>query len=103
MLPDRKISLTKRTEERLKRIKQLTKQNINQLANEMFFSSMENAHKFQLGKLPKIEMGEIKLDKATWLGECQTAAEILLRDLYPTATKEELAILWALHIDSVVE
>ena len=42
MLPDRKIALTKKAEDRLKRIKQSSGESINQLASERFFLSLEN-------------------------------------------------------------
>ncbi|MCD1652050.1 DndE family protein [Halomonas meridiana] len=102
MLPDRKIALTRKSEDRFKRIKQSTGQSVNQQANEKYFSSLENGYKVNLIQIDKPDMGDIKLEKATWLGECQKIVELTLKDLYPTATNEEAALLWALHVESQV-
>lgn len=100
MLPNRKISLTKKAEEHLKRARQSTGQGVNQLANEKYFLSIEKDAIFSTTKLEKPAMGDIKLDKFAWLGDCKTAVELSLRQLYPTASEEEAALLWALHIES---
>ncbi|WP_433924552.1 DndE family protein [Vreelandella sp. 21] len=102
MLPDRKISLTKKAEERLKRIKQSTGQSVNQLANEKFFLSLETNAKFDVRNSEKPTMGDIKLEKSTWLGECQTLVEVSLKNLYPSANEDDAALLWALHIESTI-
>ncbi|PJX12559.1 DNA sulfur modification protein DndE [Halomonas sp. 141] len=100
MLTDRKFSLTKKTEDRLKRAKQASGQSINQLANENFFLSLEKNFKVRLENLERPTMGTIKLDKSTWLGECQVVVEVALKNLYPSASPDEAAILWALHVES---
>lgn len=100
MLPDKKISLTKKAEDKLKRIKQATGQGVNQLANERFFISLEKGVNLSSREKERPVMGDIKLDKSAWLGDCQAAVETSLKELYPSATEEESAILWALHIES---
>lgn len=100
MLPDRKISLTKKAEDRLKRIRQVTGQGVNQLANERFFLSLESKTRFDIKTYEKPTMGDIKLEKSSWLGECQTLVEISLANIYPNTTEDEAALLWALHIES---
>ncbi len=100
MLPDRKIALTKKAEDRLKRIKQSSGESINQLASEKFFLSLENNIILNLKDLERPAMGIIKLDKAVWLGECQALVEVALKNLYPSASPDEAALLWALHIEN---
>lgn len=102
MLPDRKISLTKKAEERLKRIKQASGLGVNHLANEKFFASVESNIKFNIETYEKPPMGVIKLEKSAWLGECQIMVEVVLKHLYPSANEDEAALLWALHIESSI-
>ncbi|MBH8581095.1 DndE family protein [Bisbaumannia pacifica] len=100
MLPDKKISLTKKAEDKLKRIKQTTGENVNQLANERFFTSLEKGVILSNREKERPAMGDIKLEKSAWLGDCQSVVEAALKRLYPNVTKDEAAILWALHIES---
>lgn len=97
MLPNR-FSLDRQTEEKLKREKQRTGISPNVMARELFFISIESQKKFE--DADHIEPGSMTLDKAVWLGECQTAIERILENMYPGKTPEVYAKLWALHISS---
>ena len=97
MLPNR-FSLEKATEEKLKREKQRTGIPPNVMARELFFISLENGKKFE--NTNQIETGSMSLEKAVWLGDCQTVIESILKNLYPERTPEEYSKLWALHVSS---
>jgi len=97
MLPKR-FALTRNAEEKLKREKLRAGISPNILARELFFKSIEKNKKIEMPE--KIDLGTMLLDKAVWLGDCQTVIEHWLNNSYPKKTAEEHAYLWALHVDS---
>lgn len=99
MLPNR-FSLTKQTEEKLKRQKLRTGTPPNILARELFFRSIEYG---AIQDTPEdFQAGQMNLEKSVWLGELEKATEITLKNIYGNIDKNEAAKKWALHVQQAV-
>lgn len=95
MLPNR-MNLSKKTEERLRRLKQNTGINPNISARLAFFRSYEKGFTYKNTAI-KLD-GGLTLDKITWLGETGIFIELLLKEKYPNLEGKELAKAWAAHV-----
>ncbi len=89
--------LNKAVEDELKRQKEQTGITPNVAARIAFFKSIEAG--FVYDKSQQVQLnGNLKLDKATWLGMTQLVTELLLKQRYPDFTDKELLTAWAWHI-----
>lgn len=79
MLPNR-MSLTRSTEEQLKKLKGYTGITPNVSARIAFFRSIESNFRYQ-GQEAKLD-GTLVLDKYTWLGETGEVTELMLKMYY---------------------
>lgn len=95
MLPNR-MSLPKKTEDRLRRIKQYTGISPNIFSRIAFFRSIESGYLYQNERIALD--GPLVLDKVTWLGETMEIAELLLAEHYPELEAPELREAWAAHV-----
>lgn len=95
MLPKR-FSLSKNTEEKLKREKAKTGVSPNVLARELFFKSIETGPILEAGQ--DFKAGQMALEKSVWLGDLETITEEILKQLYGNIEKDEAAKKWALHV-----
>ena len=96
MLPNR-MTLSKQTEERLRRLKQYTGINPNVSARIAFFRSYENGFAFTNDKI-KLD-GSMTLDKVTWLGDTLYFVESLLKGRYPNLQRKGMTNAWAAHVE----
>ena len=99
MLPNR-MNLPKRTEDRLRRLKQHTGISPNVSARIAFFRSYEKGFTYQNSEI-KLD-GSLTLDKITWLGDTRLYIELLLNEKYPGLESKELAKAWAAHVEEGV-
>jgi DNA sulfur modification protein DndE len=95
MLPNR-FSLTRQTEEKLKREKQRTGVSPNILARELFFKSVERGPIYE--REQEFKAGQMALEKSVWLGELESVTERTIKSLYGDIGKDEAAKKWALHV-----
>ncbi|MGV3002492.1 DNA sulfur modification protein DndE [Vibrio sp. E150_018] len=96
MLPNR-MSLTRTTEEQLKKLKGYTGITPNVSARIAFFRSIESDFRY-IGKEAKLD-GSLILDKYTWLGETSDVTELVLKMYYPELDAKEYEQAWAAHVE----
>ena len=96
MLPNR-MHLKRQTEEHLKKLKGYTGVTPNVSARIAFFRSLESGYRFS-GEEITLD-GSLVLDKVTWLGDLELAAETLLRKYYPESNSKQLEQAWAAHVE----
>ena len=96
MLPNR-MTLTKTTEEQLKKLKGFTGVSPNVSARIAFFRSIESDFRYtnQDAKLD----GSMTLDKQTWLGETGDITELMLKMYYPDLDSKQYQQAWAAHVE----
>ncbi|WP_341503870.1 DNA sulfur modification protein DndE [Gallaecimonas sp. GXIMD4217] len=95
-LPNR-MSLTKTTEEQLKRLKVHTGITPNVSARIAFFRSIESGFRYQEDER-KLD-GSLMLDKITWLGDTANITELVLKLYYPDLDQKALTRAWAAHVE----
>lgn len=91
------MTLDKKTEEQLKRLKQNIGVTPNVLARIAFFRSIESGYEYTASER-KLD-GNLVLDKVTWLGDTMLLTEQLLRSKYPSSRPKELMTCWAAHVE----
>ncbi|MGL5251392.1 MAG: DNA sulfur modification protein DndE [Enterovibrio sp.] len=96
MLPAR-MSLTRSTEEQLKKLKGYTGITPNVSARIGFFRSIESDFRYR-GQPAKLD-GTLVLDKYTWLGETSFITELVLKMYYPDLDTKEYQQAWAAHVE----
>ncbi|WED25447.1 DNA sulfur modification protein DndE [Vibrio sp. DW001] len=96
MLPNR-MSLSRTTEEQLKKLKGYTGITPNVSARIAFFRSIESDFRYsdQDAKLD----GSLVLDKFTWLGETSDITELVLKMYYPEFDTKQYQQAWAAHVE----
>src|SRR5690554_3395077 len=98
MLPN-KFQLPKNMYEKLKRDERVTGLTPNVSSRALFFKSIETGKLFCSEDMATLETEKPNQEKSVWLGESQTATELILHNLYPKKSPDEYAKLWALHIE----
>jgi DNA sulfur modification protein DndE len=96
MLPNR-MTLSRETEEQLKRLRLTTGITPNVSSRIAFFRSIEAEHTYSHKDDTKLD-GSLTLDKITWLGKTQVATELLLKQKYPMLNSKQLSSAWAFHV-----
>lgn len=96
ILPNR-MSLTKATEDQLKRLKAYTGITPNVSARIAFFRSIESGFRFK-DDAKKLD-GSLVLDKITWLGDTAQITELVLKLHYPSLDQKALTRAWAAHVE----
>ena len=96
MLPNR-MSLSRTTEEQLKKLKGYTGITPNVSARIAFFRSVESDFKYNLIEA-KLD-GSLVLDKFTWLGETSDVTELVLKMYYPELDTKKYQQAWAAHVE----
>lgn len=97
MLPN-KMKISERATNSLRRLQGNTGLTANVSARVAFFLSLEKGHRYN-PKTDTIEHTGRELDKHTWLGDNAEIVEMLLKETYPSLTKQELYKAWVSHID----
>ena len=97
MLPN-KMKISERATTSLRRLQSNTGLTANISARVAFFLSLEKGHRFN-PKTDSVEHDGRELDKHTWLGDNAEIVEMLLKETYPSFTKQELYKAWVSHID----
>lgn len=92
------MKISERATNSLRRLQSNTGLTANISSRVAFFLSIEKGHRFN-PKTDGIEHDGRELDKHTWLGDNVEIVEMLLKETYPSLTKQELYKAWVSHID----
>ncbi|MBL0872190.1 DNA sulfur modification protein DndE [Serratia nevei] len=101
MLPNR-MTLSRQTEEQLRKLKGYTGVTPNVAARLAFFRSVESEFRYLPENDNRKLDGAMTLDKITWLGETLQATELVLKMLYPHMAQKDIIKAWAAHIEDGV-
>jgi DNA sulfur modification protein DndE len=97
MLPN-KMKISERATTSLRRLQSNTGLTANISSRVAFFLSLEKGHRFN-PKNDRVDHDGRELDKHTWLGDNSEIVEMLLKETYPSLTKQELYKAWVNHVD----
>lgn len=100
MLPN-KMKISERATNSLRRLQSNTGLTANIGARLAFFTSIERGFRFDLEN-DSVEHSGRELDKQSWLGDYGSVTEILLMEVYPGFSKQQLHDAWAAHVDDGV-
>ncbi|MDO6562649.1 DNA sulfur modification protein DndE [Amphritea sp. 1_MG-2023] len=97
MLPN-KMKISERATNALRRLQSNTGLTANIGARLAFFTSLERGFRFD-PETDSVEHTGRELDKHTWLGDHGIITEQLLKEAYPSFTKQQFHDAWVAHVD----